>query len=540
MLFLKLLEHMALIALAAYIYSQSYLFRNLMKEQSSFKDKVTMILFFSALAIIGTYIGVNVEPYAFANTRPIGAITAGYIGGPVVGVIVGIISGVHRYSLGGFTAFACGVSTILEGLIGGVVRKYVKGDPLSIRYGFIAGIIAEAFQMCDILILAKPYQNAVALEKVIAIPMILVNTAGVMIFINIIKNARDQYNRTEAIQAQKILNIAKRTINYLERGFNLDTARNVAEIICDIGNVNGVFIGDREGLLVYCAEDVSHETLAVNLQEYYKTPSEQILRFKGIKGELTFYCVPILVGNHFEGVLGLKVRSDKNLDKYFIDFSKELTSLLSTQIAIYKLNKMTQAASTAELRALRAQIRPHFLFNALNTISSFCRTDPGKAKELILNLSNYFRKTLCREEDFVTLNEELELIQSYIAIEKARFGERVKLTLDIPEDLRTMKLPVFILQQIIENSIKHGISPKPSGGEIYVKAVPQSQGVTFLIEDTGIGMSEERLQEVVSQWPGIGLKNANDRLAVFYGKQNQLSIESTFGTGTKVTFFVPR
>lgn len=541
MIYIQLLERMALIALAAYIYNQSHIFKNLIKDELKVKDKIGMIIFFSILSIIGTYTGVNLEPYAIANTRPIGAIVAGYVGGPVVGVAVGLIAGTHRFLLGGFTGLACGIATVVEGIMGALARKYSKDGAFSAKSAFLGAVVAESLQMLILLIFSRPLEDAVELVRFIALPMILINSFGVIIFINIIQNARNEYNRIGAIKAQEVLNIAKRTMGHMRKGLSEETAKSVAEIICEISNIKGVFIGDKKGLLTYCGEKISEDELKHNLETYYECPDYSVIKFTSNNKQVFFVCVPFLVSNvGFEGVLGLKVKSEKSIDSYFWEFAKELSDLLSTQIELHKLNKLAEEASVAEFKALRAQIEPHFLFNALNTIASFCRTNPVRARELIIDLSNYFRQTLKRAEDFVLLKDEIEFLQSYLSIEKARFGERLKLIIDIPEDMMNIKMPVFILQPIIENSIKHGILPKPEGGSVLVKASYIKDEVIFSIEDTGLGMEKEKLAEVTTIWPGIGLKNVNERLKLLYGEGHELNINTNLNYGTKVSFLIPK
>lgn len=541
LIYVQLLERMALIALAAYIYNQSHIFKNLIKDELKLTDKIGMVIFFSTLSIIGTYTGVSLEPYAIANTRPIGAIVAGYVGGPVVGIIVGLIGGTHRYLIGGFTALACGIATVVEGITGSLARKYSKDGAFSVKSGFIGAVIAECLQMIILLIFSRPLEHTINLVRFIALPMIIINSVGVVIFINIIQNARNEYNRLGAIQAQKALNIAKRTIGHMRKGLDEDTAKNVAEIIYEMSDIRGVFIGGKKGLLTYCGDEVNKQALRNGLQVYYKSPDYAIIKFMSNNREVFFICAPFFTStNCFEGVIGLKVKSEKNISSYFWEFAKALSELLSTQIELHKLNKLAQEVSTAELRALRAQIEPHFLFNALNTISSFCRTNPVRARELIIDLSNYFRKTLKTQEDFISLKDELDFVQSYLSIEKARFGERLKIIIDIPENMMSMKVPAFTLQPIIENSIKHGILPKPSGGIVFVRAHCFAGDMVFSIEDTGVGMDSERLQEVISKWPGIGLKNVNERLKLLYGDKYEVNITTSLNEGTKVSFLIPK
>lgn len=529
---------MALIALAAYIYNQTHLFRNMVKDKLALRDKAGMVFFFSTLAIIGTYTGVGVEPYAIANTRPIGAFVAGYMGGPAVGILVGAIAGGHRYSLGGFTATACAVATIVESLVGSAARKYSKDRGLSVWTGFAGAVIAEVLQMLMVITIARPIEASIELVSLIGLPMIIINSLGVAVFILILKNAKDDIARIGAVQSQKVLNIAGRTVNYLRNGLDRDTAGHVAEIICEIGEVEAAFVADRKELLAYNGDPRNEGKLKKNLADYYKDPGFGTLSFAGGGKMVLFYCVPIYgVDFNFEGVIGHQLKSEKILrDRCFANYAKELSGLLSIQMEIHKLNVLAQEAHVAEYRALRAQIEPHFLFNALNTIASFCRTNPVRARELIIELSNYFRQTLDRREDFITMEREINFLNSYLSIEKARFGDRLTVNIDIPDELENTKMPAFILQPLVENSIKHGILPRAEGGTVTIKAESQEDIIEFSVLDDGIGMNVEKLQEITTFWPGIGLDNVNERLKIIYPDFNGLEISSALGAGTKVSF----
>lgn len=551
MIYIQLIENMAFIALFAYMYNQSNIFKRLIENNFKITNKILIVIFFSILGVIGNYTGVNVGHVmneinisagylgrydAIANTRPIASIVSGYIYGPVVGIIVGLISGTHRYFLGGFTAFACAIATVMEGFVGGVAGKKFKNANLNIKYACAAAVIAECIQMIIILIFSNPFSIALQLVKSIAVPMILINSLGTIIFISIIKSAKEECDRIGAMEAQKALNIAKKTLKYMRKGLNIETAENISKIIYDTTNIDGIFIGNKDGLLTCSGEDIDEKNLRKILNQYYKTPNYRTIKI----GNMFFICAPFNMSNSgFEGVLGLGLKAKKNMPIYFTQFAEELSDLLSNQIELYKLNKLAEEASTAKFRVLRAQIEPHFLFNALNTISSFCRTNPLKARELIIDLSNYFRKTLKRQEDFVYLKDEMEFIQSYFSIEKARFGNRLKFTIDIPDRMMNIKVPAFILQPIIENAVKHGILPKPEGGSVYLKVFFENDEIRFSIEDTGVGMNEERLNDVLINWPGIGLKNVNERLKLLYGEDHGLNIKTSLNKGTKISFLVP-
>jgi two-component system, LytTR family, sensor kinase len=539
-LFIQLLERMALIALAAYIYNQTHLFRNMIKDELTLKDKAGMVLFFSSLSIIGTFTGVGVEPFAIANTRPIGAFMAGYMGGPLIGLIVGVIAGAHRYSFGGFTAVACAVATVAEGLIGAIARRYSKDRALSARSGFLGGVIAEVVQMLIILAIARPLEDSLQIVNLVGLPMVIINSLGILVFIQIIKNAKEDYARIGAVQSQKVLNIAGRTIKYLRNGLDKDTAGHVAEIICEIGEVEAAFVADRKQLLAYNGAVMNEDILNEKVIDYLQNPGFGTISFTVRNKKVLFYCVPIYgIERNFEGVIGHQLKSEKLLSEgYFADYAKELSELLSTQMEIHKLNVLAQEANVAEYRALRAQIEPHFLFNALNTIASFCRTNPLRARELIIDLSNYFRQTLKRREDFISLEKEINFLNSYLSIEKARFGSRLTINIDIPDELQYAKMPAFVLQPLVENSIKHGILPKTEGGTVTIKAESIGEDIAFSVKDNGVGMKREKVEEVTSFWPGIGLDNVNARLKLIYPNSKGLEIKSSTGLGTEIGFII--
>ncbi|AUN19206.1 histidine kinase [Clostridium botulinum] len=541
MIYIQLLESMSLIGIAAYLYSQTKTFNKFIKNKSDYKYKLIIITFFSVLSILGTYTGVNIEPYALANARPIGAIVAGYIGGPLVGIMVGIIGGTHRYFLGGFTALSCAISTILEGIVGGIANVITKDEGLDVSTGVTAAIIAEVLQMIIILLIAKPYEAALELERVIALPMIITNSIGVGIFINIINNTQEHYKKIGAIQSQKALNIAKKTSIYLRSGFNQEILDKVCSIIYESINLKSIFIAENGGIFSYNGEELNKEKLKYRVKEYFDFKDYKLIKFEDNNKQKLFYCIPIYTDKHkFKFVIGIQVKSYKSIDKYFSDFAKELSALLATQIELYELDQLAQEVSKAELKMLRNQIHPHFLFNTLNTIASFCRTDPIKARELILNLSNYFRQTLKRQDEKIILKDEIEFLESYLAIEKARFGERLNIDINIPEELLDAKVPVFVLQPIIENSMKHGILIKPQGGEVIITAIDEKDKIKFVIKDTGVGMDKNTLSYVVESWPGIGLSNVNKRLKLLYGGKSFIRIESKLNEGTKVMFCIPK
>ncbi|MGI8639142.1 MAG: histidine kinase [Pyrinomonadaceae bacterium] len=191
-------------------------------------------------------------------------------------------------------------------------------------------------------------------------------------------------------------------------------------------------------------------------------------------------------------------------------------------------------AAEAQLRALRAQINPHFLFNALTTIGYLIQTAPEKAFDTLMKLTQLLRGSLRSNSEFSTLGEEIDLIKSYLEIEKARFEERLEVEINIAQDLENLRLPALILQPLVENAVKHGISKTKNGGKIYISANLENENDKVFLKlrvfDSGGGVGENELLRAREK--GVGLNNIEQRLISYYGKTASLRIESEIGKGT--------
>ncbi|MGB5035018.1 MAG: histidine kinase, partial [Blastocatellia bacterium] len=206
--------------------------------------------------------------------------------------------------------------------------------------------------------------------------------------------------------------------------------------------------------------------------------------------------------------------------------------------------EISKLATEAELRAIRAQINPHFLFNALTTIGYLIQTSPERAFDTLMRLTGLLRAVLKRSEgDFSTLGEEIDLVESYLAIERARLEERLDVRIDVPEELRGIRIPMLVVQPLVENAIKHGIAPAKAGGEVSVQARLEGtadgtdQMVRLTVADTGLGVSEAVLE--AGRVRGIGLASIQRRLAGHFGDGAGLTIESVPGSGTTVEVRLP-
>ena len=219
-----------------------------------------------------------------------------------------------------------------------------------------------------------------------------------------------------------------------------------------------------------------------------------------------------------------------------------IATMLSTHIEINQIKERTKLLANAEIKALQAQINPHFLFNALNTISYYCSVQPQTAKKLINYLADYYRQNLADPNTLISLRQELQHINAYINIEIARFGDKLKINYEI-DDTAFFKVPALILQPIIENSVKHGLRSKLDGGTITITVSQDTEFFFISVHDDGIGIPEAKLASLLLDIPGrksIGLTNIHKRLMAIYGPDNGLHIDSTYGTGTTVSFKIPK
>src|SRR5215468_5117262 len=203
----------------------------------------------------------------------------------------------------------------------------------------------------------------------------------------------------------------------------------------------------------------------------------------------------------------------------------------------HRLQEQEKLLLAAKLEALANQINPHFLFNTLASISSLIRTQPETARMLVMKLSGLLRRLLRSTDHFVTLREELDAIDEYLHIEVIRFGPQLKVDKQVHDGTLDVIVPSLILQPLVENSIKHGLSPKVGGGRITIKSALRDGHVVIEVVDDGLGMTEDRLAHALGG--GIGLSNVNERLRTIYGAHYQLKMKSVPGVGTSVSIEIP-
>ena len=202
-----------------------------------------------------------------------------------------------------------------------------------------------------------------------------------------------------------------------------------------------------------------------------------------------------------------------------------------------KLEEQQRLLMQARLDALASQINPHFLFNTLNSVSSLIRLNPEQARTMVVRLSRILRRRLRNQDHFAALGDELEFIDDYLAIETVRFGDKLRVVKQIDPTAASIPVPSMLLQPLVENSIRHGLSSKVEGGTITLRARRAAGRLVIEVEDDGVGIPPQELAGVLNK--GIGVSNVKERLEVLYNQDYRMEIDSQPGHGTRIEIEVP-
>lgn len=551
-LIFSLLQQLSVYLVLAYLLSKTPLFMPLTSISGRLSQRFTCYILFSLFCILGTYFGLHIND-AIANTRAIGAVMGGLMGGPVVGLAVGLTGGLHRYSLGGFTDLACAISTTAEGLIGGLMHSYFvrRGQADQIFRPIVVfsiTLVAEVIQMLIILAVAEPYDKALQLVSAIALPMVIANSVGAAFFMSIIQDRKTIYEKYSAAFSSRALKIAQRSVGILSQGFDEESTRKIAEIVYEETGVGAVAITDRDKILAFIGIGDDHHLPGTPISSGYTRRAIDNCELVYADGyDIPYSCslhdkcklgsalvIPLVGGNQeVLGTIKLYEPKRKLFSTVNLTLGEGIAKLLSNQILTGRFNQQQNLLTQAELRLLQAQVNPHFLFNALNTINSVVRRDPDKARQLIQHLSQFFRRNLKQNIETVTLKEELEHVHSYLEIELARFSDRLSVDVDVEPELLKLQVPTFTLQPLVENAIKHGTSSLLENGKITIKGRVAHRQVILEVEDNAGNYAP------IGEETGLGMKIVDKRLKNMFGSQYGLTMTSEPQQWTRATIRMP-
>lgn len=551
-LVLLLLQQMCVFLVIAWLMSKTPLFIPLMQVTVRLPHKFLCYIVFSIFCIMGTWFGLHIDD-SIANTRAIGAVMGGLLGGPVVGGLVGLTGGLHRYSMGGMTALSCMISTIVEGLLGGLVHSILirRGRTDKVFNPITVGavtFVAEMVQMLIILAIARPYEDAVRLVSNIAAPMMVTNTVGAALFMRILLDKRAMFEKYTSAFSATALKVAASTEGILRQGFNEVNSMKVAQVLYQELDIGAVAITDREKLLAFTGIGDDHHLPGKPISSTYTLKAIETGEVVYADGnEVPYRCslhpqcklgstlvIPLRGEN--QRVMGtIKLYEAKN--RLFSSINRTLgegiAQLLSAQILAGQYERQKAMLTQSEIKLLHAQVNPHFLFNALNTIKAVIRRDSEQASQLVQYLSTFFRKNLKRPSEFVTLADEIEHVNAYLQIEKARFQSRLQVNIAIPQELSQQQLPAFTLQPIVENAIKHGTSQLLDTGRVAISARREGQHLMLEIEDNA------GLYQPVTNASGLGMNLVDKRLRERFGDDYGISVACEPDSYTRITLRLP-
>ncbi|MDU2065969.1 MAG: LytS/YhcK type 5TM receptor domain-containing protein [Sporomusaceae bacterium] len=518
--FSHLVTGVAFILGLVFLLTRTKLFRfSILLEKTTITEKIPQILFFGFLGILGTYSGFYI-PDGITNTRAIGVIIGGLIGGPLVGTGAGLIAGIHRLGLDSLTMYTSAISAVIEGLLAGLLASTFRTMPIRWPAALLVGFCLETIHML-LLLLSPPFERSAVFVMTIAPYMLFINPLGIATFMAMLDSIRAEQAHIEGNAAFVALKIAEETLHFLRKGLTETSAAvTVQTIMKQVKNLDAVAIRSQEELLAFVAKhpkQTPEPAYGTSISSILKNQEKEI-------GELIFYKEVPNSSTPFE-----------------TELIKGLGQLISTQIELSNGEQQAALRAQAEIKALQAQINPHFLFNALNTIAYYCRKEPEEARSLLLSLGEFYRNNLTHLDHFVDIQIELQHVEAYIKIEAARFQGKLNVYYDLPTELR-LSVPPLILQPIVENAIRHGLYPKRKGGTIILRYEIHGEQQWVIVEDNGVGMSGELIDASLKSDPNrksIGLSNVHQRLQAIYGLDYGVIITSEIGEGTRVCIPFP-
>jgi two-component system, LytTR family, sensor kinase len=342
------------------------------------------------------------------------------------------------------------------------------------------------------------------------------------------------------------LHTASLAARALRRGLDSDSAQTAAPFLRGLTGTDGVALFDGDGRLL--ADDPPEQLSAVH------DACERVAResISGQRRVMTHADTSVVIAQPLlaEGgdVLGaLVVVTTRSPAPGMLGAVGEVARYAASQIELAELDASRARLDRAEVLALRAQISPHFIYNALNTIASFVRTDPDRARELILEFADFTRYSFRAAGQYTTLAEELRNIDRYLTLERARFGAALSVKLQVAPEVLNVVVPFLALQPLVENAVRHGFAGQ-GGGSVEIVARDEGADCVITLEDNGVGMDPDMLRA----GPGdaladgndhsahVGLTNVDHRLRAAFGNDYGLVVETAIGAGTKVVMRVPK
>ena len=540
---LAVFDRAALMLICLFFLIRIRLFRELLhKSAHTPKELLAVTAIFSMFALFSTWSGVPVEG-SLVNVRIIAVMSGGILFGPWVGIITGVIAGLHRYliDIGGITAIPCFITSIVAGVISGFISRRVP-KAQHWRAGILGGMLCETLTMILVVVWAPTTALGLDIVSKIGVPMIL-GTVSIGLIVLLVRSVEGEKEASAARQAKLALDIANKTLP-LFRHVNSESLRQVCDIIRRDINADAVAITNTEKVQAYVGVDYQDNSDALS------PTTQQALRYGKIiiknndeahrTPEIhSMLVIPLWEKGVVTGTLKIYYCHAHQITSSLQEMAIGLSQIISTQLEVSRAEQLREMANKAELRALQSKINPHFLFNALNAISSSIRLNPDTARQLIFNLSRYLRYNIeLNDDEQIDIKKELYQIKDYIAIEQARFGDKLTVIYDIDDEVNC-RVASLLIQPLVENAIVHGIQPCRGKGVVTISIAQSGSRVRIAVRDTGHGIDPKIVEQLdTNEMPvnKIGLVNVHHRVKLLYGEGLHIR---RLEPGTEIAFYVP-
>lgn len=543
---LAVFDRAALMLICLFFLIRLRLFRELLhKSAHTPKELLAVTAIFSMFALFSTWSGVPVEG-SLVNVRIIAVMSGGILFGPWVGIITGVIAGLHRYliDIGGITAIPCFITSIVAGVISGFISRRVP-KAQHWRAGILGGMLCETLTMILVVVWAPTTALGLDIVSKIGVPMIL-GTVSIGFIVLLVRSVEGEKEASAARQAKLALDIANKTLP-LFRHVNSESLRQVCDIIRRDINADAVAITNTEKVQAYVGvgehnyqdnsdalspttqQALRHGKIIIkNNDEAHRTPEIH-----------SMLVIPLWEKGVVTGTLKIYYCHAHQITSSLQEMAIGLSQIISTQLEVSRAEQLREMANKAELRALQSKINPHFLFNALNAISSSIRLNPDTARQLIFNLSRYLRYNIeLNDDEQIDIKKELYQIKDYIAIEQARFGDKLTVIYDIDDEVNC-RVASLLIQPLVENAIVHGIQPCRGKGVVTISIAQSGSRVRIAVRDTGHGIDPRIIEQLdTNEMPvnKIGLINVHHRVKLLYGEGLHIR---RLEPGTEIAFYVP-
>ncbi len=376
----------------------------------------------------------------------------------------------------------------------------------------------------------------------------------------------------KSISTEQTLRTASTTLAFIRDGLTPAGCRAVCELLWHETRAEAVAITDREHVLAYVGvlepefppgspvrTQATKDVLAGGTTQTFSsiTPAQMrdldemdtAERLREVSFMPAGIVCPLRVRGETIGVIKFYYANYRDIDRTERAVAQGFAELLSTQLALSELDRQSQLATEAEVRALQAQINPHFLFNTINTISALIRTDPLRARDLLREFARFYRQTLENSDSLIPLSRELEQTRRYLVFEYARFGrDRINEQEEVAEGLGSVAVPAFIIQPIVENAVRHAMRET---GALHIDVYATTEGDDLLISvaDDGVGMTQAEVERLQADWDspivrevddpsagtGTALRNVHERIIRQYAQGSGVDIVSRPDEGTVIT-----